>query len=172
MVLFERFAPTLIAEIERALGRADDVGEQDCREHPVTLVRVPDARDELLDLVDDRVHVSHPWVVGVAGQLDVLRARDVLGEIAAVLDPDCPIISPMEDERGDVDRREDAAHVDLGVHPYELHQGARAAGGPVVPRLETDPLWVVCEGGRQDGKILPGLLLGPVDLADPVGERV
>ncbi len=56
------------------------------------------AGDEVLDLVEHEVqhvlieslqHMVDTW------QLDVLRARDVLGQIAPLFDPDCGIAHAM-----------------------------------------------------------------------------
>jgi hypothetical protein len=45
----------LDAELAYAVCRADEVGGEHGREHAVRLRRGTDARDELLDLVDDAV---------------------------------------------------------------------------------------------------------------------
>ena len=85
-VLAEQRLPAGVAELGRPLRRADDVGEQDGRQHAMRLRRRADAGDEGLDLGDDRVLVAGPDQVVGARQLDVLGRRDVLGEVAAVVD--------------------------------------------------------------------------------------
>ena len=86
VVVGQQGLPADVAELGRPLGRADDVGEQDGRQHASRLRRRPDAGDERLDLGDHRVEVAGPDEVVGAGQLDVPGVGDVLGEVAAVLD--------------------------------------------------------------------------------------
>ena len=86
VVVRQQALPAAVAELGRQLRRADDVGEQDGREHAARLGRRPNAGHEVLDLGDDRVLVAGPDQVVGAGQLDVLRAGDVLGEVPSVLD--------------------------------------------------------------------------------------
>ena len=60
VVVGEQGLPADVAELGRPLGRADDVGEQDGRQHASRLGRRPDAGDERLDLGDHRVLVAGP----------------------------------------------------------------------------------------------------------------
>ena len=83
VVRLEQLAPATVAELGRAFGGAHDVGEQHGRQHPVRLGAAAHAGEELLDLVEDRVGVAHEGQVIVARELDVLRAGDVLGHVAA-----------------------------------------------------------------------------------------
>ena len=69
-MLVQHFVPAAVAELARALGGADDVGEQDRREHAVVVRRRASARQELLDLLEQAVLVSRPEQMFVAGELD------------------------------------------------------------------------------------------------------
>src|SRR5919197_291292 len=84
VVRLEQLAPAPVAELHRALRRADDVGEEDGREDAVGLGRRPRPGQELLDLVHDLVGVD-PRDVVVPGQLDEACARDVLGDVAPLV---------------------------------------------------------------------------------------
>src|SRR5438445_7527075 len=75
--------PRSVAELCRALGRADDVGEEHRRQDTVRLRPMPHAGEELLDLVEDLVGVD-PGQMVVPRQLDEARTRDVLGDVAAL----------------------------------------------------------------------------------------
>ena len=86
MVAREQLRPGVIAELADAFRRADDVGEEDRRQHPVCLRRRPGAGDELLDLIDDRILILGPPGVIGAGKLDQPRARDVGRDVASLLD--------------------------------------------------------------------------------------
>ena len=71
VVVVEQVAPPVVAECGGALGRADDIGEHDRREHAFGVQAAACAGDELLDLVEYRRGVAHP-VQGIrARQLDV-----------------------------------------------------------------------------------------------------
>ena len=65
-----------------------------------------DACHEVLDLATIGVLVAGPDEVVDAGQLDeYLAPVDVLGEIASVLDAEPGRVGPVDDQRGDLDRR-------------------------------------------------------------------
>ena len=52
MVPLEEARPGGVAELAHAIGRADDVGEEDRGKHPVGERSGPDAGEELLDRVE------------------------------------------------------------------------------------------------------------------------
>ena len=76
----QQLAPAPVAELGRLLGRADDVREEDRREHAVGLRPAARAGQELLDLVDNRIGITGPQRVRVSRQLDELRSRYPLGD--------------------------------------------------------------------------------------------
>ena len=85
IVVLKQRAPTLVAELRGALGRAGDVGEQHSRQHAVGLRSTSGAGQELLDLVKHGIAVAEPGHVVVARQLDEACAGNLLGDVAAVV---------------------------------------------------------------------------------------
>ena len=67
MVRVEELSPTTVAQLLRALRRADDVGEKQRHQHTVGTRSGPRSRKELLYLVDDLVRVDIRDVI-VTGQ--------------------------------------------------------------------------------------------------------
>ena len=126
-LILEQLAPALIAKLARTLGRLDDVGEEERREHPVGFRCGASSRQELLDLAEDRVGVPGPGPVVAAGELDEPCARDMLSDVAPMLDADERIVRAMDDEGWRGDRRQRSANVELGVHAHQRrrHAGAR-----------------------------------------------
>ena len=121
----QQVAPLAVAELDGTLRRSDDVGEHDSREHPIDLRPAADTREELFDLVEDRVLISDEGKVIRARELYEPRPSDPLGQVAGALDRERAIIGPVDDERRNTDRAEHGSHVDLTVHP---RQGQRGAG--------------------------------------------
>ena len=107
---------------------------------------------ELLDLVEHGHEVTSVERKRVRpGKLDVLRAWDVLGEIAPVLDSVVAIATAMDDERRHPNAGEDRADVDLG--DPAVHGGRRTArdGQPRVLEPPAPEARVV--GDRWGGEI-------------------
>ncbi len=116
----QQLPPAPVSYPAGPLGRADDVGEQDGGQHPVRRGGPTDPSQKLLDVVESEFgrlpverHVG-PW------KLDQLRAGDVLGQVASMLDGDELNVPAVEDERWRLDQRQDGACVDL-------EQGAQKA---------------------------------------------
>ena len=103
---------TLVPELRGALGRGDDVGEEDRRERAVGIGPVAGAGEELLDLVDDRLPGPKPDEVVVTRENGELRPVDLLGEVAAQLDWDGKVTLPVHDQG----RRRDSRQCLAGVH--------------------------------------------------------
>ena len=110
VVSIEVRPPGQIAQRGRPSCRIDDVREQHRRQHPFASTR-SSTREELLDLVDDRVGAAGVRGVIGAGQLDVAGIRDVLAEVPAHGDGHEEILRTVEHECGDVDLREAFAEV-------------------------------------------------------------
>ena len=91
-----------------ALGRADDVGEEDRGEHAVADDRAPDAGQELLDLV----RAARP----PRPDLDVLRVGDVLGGVARVALVDERVVGAAQHQRRALHAGQRVAHVELADH--------------------------------------------------------
>src|SRR5690242_5528490 len=111
MVRVEKGPPVTVAARRRLLGRADDVGEEDGREHPIASRSEPDARQELLDLADERIRVADPRDVVDARELDEPRARNPFGHVASAVDAGHLIVGAVEDQRRDAEQREHVAYV-------------------------------------------------------------
>ena len=127
VVVGEQPLPAGVSELGRQSRRPDDVGEQHGREHPARIEHRPDAGHEVLDLGDDRVLVAGPDEVVGAGQLDVLRARDVLGEVAPVRDAEAHGGLAVDDQRRDADRRQHVPNVALVDEADDRLGAARAS---------------------------------------------
>ncbi len=147
VVALDEIVPLAVAELDRLLRRADDVGEEHRREHAVDLRLLPsslgpDAVQELRDRFDDLVGVDPGRVVD-PGQLDQLRAGNALSEVATVARWD-PLVDAVNEPRGHANRRQHVADVDLHVHASELtyRRGARAL--PLEARPPVDELLVAC----------------------------
>ncbi len=104
------------------------------------------ARHELLDLVDDGVAIPGPDEVIDARQLDVVGPRDMLGQVAPVLDAKAGRLGPMDHERRHPNGRQDAADVALvdqvdgrGGHPRARRLALVARPGADQPVVR-DPL--------------------------------
>ncbi len=102
----QQIAPLAVAELDRPLGRADDVREEDRREHAIDAGSPADAGQELLDLVEDRVLVSDERKVVDPGKLDEPRAMDPLREVASALDGKRSVAGAVHDQGRDADRLE------------------------------------------------------------------
>lgn len=82
----EQIAPGPVSELGRAAGRVDDVGEQDRREDAIGLAGLACPRQELLNLVGDRLDVAgHRQVVG-AGEFHEAGTGDQPYEVPAMRD--------------------------------------------------------------------------------------
>src|SRR5262249_47071183 len=125
VVLVEEVLPPPVPDLGRAYGGGDDVGEQDGGEDAVDLRNWPYAGQELLDLPKHRL--DHAEGVVIAGHLHVLRAGDVVGEVAAVADPDAAGPDSMQDER----RRPNGwQHPAPGSLPVRGGHGGHPPGAP------------------------------------------
>lgn len=86
VVPIEQLAPSQVAQLGGALGRAHYIGEHHGGEHPVRLRAVAHAGNELLDLIEKKI--EHILIEGLeqmvlAGEFDVLRAKDLLSHVVS-----------------------------------------------------------------------------------------
>src|SRR6202035_6067348 len=88
VVVREEVAPAAIAKLGRACRRVDDVGEHHREQVAFELPPAADAREELLDLFDDRVAVADEGEGVDPLALDVAGSGDVLGQVLG--GPDIP----------------------------------------------------------------------------------
>jgi hypothetical protein len=96
-------------------------GEEHGGEDAVDFHVRPHAGQELFDLPEHRFGVAHEEEVVLAGQLHVLRFADVLGEVAAVGNPDETVPCSMQGER---------RHRDRWQHPAKVSLQGRGLHGP------------------------------------------
>ena len=106
----EQLAPARVAELHGLRRRADDVGEQDRREHAVDLglgagLLVPHAQEELFERSSVGLPVGCGDRMVGAGQLDVPRSRDVLGKMGRSLTDERVLCVAVEHERRHPNRR-------------------------------------------------------------------
>ena len=110
VVVLEQLAPARVAELHGLGRRADDVGEQDRREHAVDLglgagLLVPHAQEELFERSSVGLPVGCGDRMVGAGQLDVPRSRDVLGKMGRSLTDERVLCVAVEHERRHPNRR-------------------------------------------------------------------
>lgn len=116
VIPLEYAPPLVIAQLRGHFGRPNDVGKEDCCQNPVQLEILPGTGKELRGFVENRVLVARPDEVIDALQLDQLRSRDAFDEVMGLLDLHEPVACPMQDQRGNPDRGQDVARVDLARH--------------------------------------------------------
>src|SRR6185437_561722 len=108
------------------------------------------SREELLDLVQDRLGVAREDQMVVARQLDQLRAWDALRQVAAATDLEPAVAAPMEDEGRHADRGQKLADVDLQRHLQDPACRGRARAQTQILRPPPAELLVVGEARRPD----------------------
>src|SRR5712691_3317392 len=111
---FEEVLPSAITQSGGALRRADDVREDDSGQDAVGSRSWPNAREELLELVQDRVLIAEERQVVLAGELNETSSGDPIRHVLASSDISHGIVAAVQDERWDADGREDVADVDAG----------------------------------------------------------
>jgi hypothetical protein len=116
VVSVEEVSPAAIPEGGGLLRGADDVGEEDGRQYPVGLGTVTNARQEFLDLVDNRVRVVPPGDVIDPGELHELGSGDSLGHEPATGDLERLIADAVENQGRHADRWQHVPDVHLRVH--------------------------------------------------------
>src|SRR5690242_14754988 len=113
VVLVEDRVPAAVAELTCVLCRANDVREKDRRQQPVGRRSGPHAGQELLELREHRLHVSHPEGVVFACKLDETCTGNRARQITAGSDwKDLPIT--VQHERGGLNCRQHRG--DVGPH--------------------------------------------------------
>src|SRR5207302_828841 len=80
VVAREEIAPAAIAELCGTRGGVDNVREHDRQQRPREVATAAGPGEELLDLLEDRVHVAHERKRVAALELDVAGAGYVLGQ--------------------------------------------------------------------------------------------
>ena len=99
--------PVTVAPLRGPARRVHDVGEQHRRQHPIIGHFGLPAGEELVDLLKGRAPRFNEVEEVAPGKLDVLRARDVIGDMLAPLGQDQRVVGVLEDE---------GWHADCGKH--------------------------------------------------------
>ena len=111
VVLVGEGGPLAVTEPGGLFGRGDDVGEQDGCGDDVTIGSLTAPREELFDLVDERVGVTDEDHVVVAWKLNVPGARNLFGEIAPAPTRMKRFADSMQHERRYREDREQRPHI-------------------------------------------------------------
>ena len=148
VVQVQQLAPSAVAELPGAKGRIDDVGEQNRSQHPVGLGGRADPRQELLDRIEGHLRVLphdreiDPW------ELDELRFRDVLCQVAAMGDGHERHVRSVQHQCRSLHEREDrscvdvqdalSVRLDLGGRHHAPHQLGEPSTEPLIRRSAWD----------------------------------
>jgi hypothetical protein len=122
---------------------------------------VRDSSQEFLDLFENRRHVpSGDDVIGT-GQLNVARARYVVGQVSRAFDVESVLADAVHDQRRCSDRRQHIPHIDFVSHLIDGVDVARARALPPTSGEGALGL-VVCTGGEGLDRPLHCLEIVPV----------
>ncbi len=126
----QQLPPGPIAESRSVLTRSHDVSDENRGQDPVRFALVgrpcsPRALQEALNLIHQRPGRGRRVNVPLIGELDVLGAGNVLGQVATVTDRNPGVAGVVQHEGRDANRGQDVADVDLEVHPFERLRTAR-----------------------------------------------
>ena len=124
----EQLLPSFVAELDRSLGGVDDVGKQHGGQNALYRRHRTNTGEELLDLVEHAVGVAREEQVVGAIELDELGPGDAIGEVATHLEPQHPVVPPVEHKRRDLDRGQHIADVQLRIEREDVADHARAGG--------------------------------------------
>src|SRR5262249_52269821 len=116
----ENVAPRSVAELDCPFGRVDEVGEENGRQHRLRPWFLPDLAHESLDLVGEGLRGPGRLVRSV--ELDAAGVGNAFLEVRVVVGGRVL----MQYQRGDADRREDVANVDIHCHPVHGERGGGA----------------------------------------------
>jgi hypothetical protein len=96
-----------------------DLGVQDRGQHPIRVAAVRGLREKAGDLVIERLAVparGEPQRV-VARLLEIPGAGDVRGQVTAMAGRRDAVVQALDHQRGDPDRGQHGADVDVADHP-------------------------------------------------------
>src|SRR5207237_9950795 len=103
VVAREEIAPAAITELRGTRRGVDDVREHDRQQRPREAAAAAGPGEELLDLLEDRVHVAHERKRVAAVELDVAGSGYVLGQIARVAQVPDELFAAVHDQRRHAD---------------------------------------------------------------------
>src|SRR4029453_4536528 len=123
----QKVAPAAVTERRRPVRRADDIGKENGRKDSIRLPAVALPGEKFFDLIEDRVHVGTIWQMVLARKLYELRAGNPVGQEARTSHMRHKVANGIQDQRGNMDGRQDMANVDLEIHAghRQCRTGAR-----------------------------------------------
>src|SRR6266550_3368945 len=139
VMVADQGTPPCIAELKGPTRGLHHVREENCRQDARRFCAVAGTGEEFLDLIQDGVGVADPRDMVDAGKLDVSRVRYSLSHVARAAHVDAPIARAMEDERRDVNGRQDVADIDRERHFQDRPRRSRTGAESQVlapPSLE------------------------------------
>ena len=144
MVPLHELVPRSVAQLDRPLGRADDVGEEHRRERPIERgLLLAHRGDEPLELGQDGLGVAEERGMLVPRQDRQLGTRDLLRDPPALIDRLGTIAFTVQHERRRLDRRQDGTDVDLVLGSIDRDDRVRARTEARVPRPRPNELPIV-----------------------------
>ena len=149
MALQQR-TPGTVAECCRPFGRADDVGEQDRREHPVAAGRAAHACEEVLDLTAGRILISDPQRA-LTGKLDVAGVRHVISDVPRVTRVEDRLALSTQHQGRALHARQHITHVHLGDHRQRRRGAIRTHRQPLPARHQLPHLRIPTATGPRIG---------------------
>ena len=95
----EKLSPTSVTHSFRMLGRADDIGNQDCGQDALVSERRLCASEEFNDLVCDLIGViTKEWKMIDSRQFQKPGVRNAIGQLPPAFDVDHWIVDPVNDK--------------------------------------------------------------------------
>src|SRR5438445_3949094 len=152
VVTREEIAPAAITDLCGTRGGVDDVREHDRQQRPREAAAAAGPGEELLDLLEDRVHVAHERKRVVALELDVAGPGYVLGQVARVASVPDELSAPVHDQRRHTDARQLLAHVEVDGCSAHRSRLARARGEALQAREPGSKGRVIRHRGREQGE--------------------
>src|SRR5882757_8486886 len=107
----------MVAQLDGAVRPIDDIGEQHGCQNPlkVGLLTLPLPCDEFLDLPAQLGHIALEETVSPVRVLDILRAGNLRGQIAAIPYRYQTVLQTVQHQGWNANVRENWPHVDEGV---------------------------------------------------------
>src|SRR4029453_14193704 len=109
----QQLSPATIPQPRGLLSRADDVGEKHGGQHPLGLGNTPDAGQELLNQVEDKLRRIPDNRPVSSGKFDEPRTGDMLDQVASMLDGEELEVPSVQKKRWRLDQRQQRTYVAL-----------------------------------------------------------
>jgi hypothetical protein len=76
VMLSENFLPSVVADLSQAFGRINDIGEEHRGQHAIRFRTSPNSRKEDLYLIQERIGISFPDHMIIAGEFNVFGSAN------------------------------------------------------------------------------------------------